>query len=347
MTTISRRRSEVLPPPSRRARAMKVLGDLVQLDWGTKTLAFVITVLLFVLTRDEVTRTFNVPLRVVPDPERVLLTAVPDNVAVQVRGPWSRVNRLGDHDFGSAQLDLRAAVPGPLQIDRASIVMPRGVVLAEVVYDEVDLRFEPVVEREVPVLPIVIGQPAADYQLVRVRAQPATMRVRGGRSSVLAVAQLSTEGYDVRGADHEVSQTLALVRPPMGVEIVGEGAEPMRVKVVAEIGPIAHQQVMRAPVQRDAALGERGGIAPLADVTIHGPMPAFRELARLGLVLPVIGHAAPAADAPSTHAVIKLRWAEAVPPSLQRALSFEPSEVRVELPPPPPPSPEPTPLPAP
>ncbi len=330
---------------SRRARALRVLGDLVQLDWGTKTLAFVITVLLFVLTRDEVTRGFNVPLRVVPDPERVLLTQVPETISVTVRGPWSRVNRLGDHDFGSAQLDLRSAVPGPLQIDRASIVMPRGVVLAEVAYDEVDLRFEPVVEREVPVTAIVIGQPAPDYEIVRVRAQPATMRVRGGRSSVLAVVQLSTEGYDIRGADHDVSETLALVHPPAGVEIVGEGAEPMRVKVVAEIKPVPHQRLSRVPVERDPLLALRAGVPALVDVTLRGPMPAFRELTHLGLLLPVVARAVPGDD--STYAVVRLRWADAVPESVRRELTFEPTEVRVDLPVPPPPLPPTGPIPTP
>ena len=96
-------------------------------NWGTKGLAFVLALLVFVVTRDEIQRTFAVPLEVVGDPERVLMTDVPDTVHVEVRGPWTRVNQIRESELGSAGLDLRAATPGPMHLDPARIVMPEGV----------------------------------------------------------------------------------------------------------------------------------------------------------------------------------------------------------------------------
>ena len=169
------------------AASRQWLADLVFGHWGTKAMAFLIALLLFVVTRDEVTRTFNVPLRVVPDTGRVLLTPLPDTIQVQVRGPWTRVNRLQDVDLGAATLDLRSAGPGPLEIDRASIVMPRGVVLSSIIYDQIDLRFEPVIEHDAAVLATIVGEPAQDHQIERIETDPRTVRVKGGRSLALTV----------------------------------------------------------------------------------------------------------------------------------------------------------------
>src|SRR6185503_13579567 len=108
-------------------------------------------------------RTYNVPLRALPDPARVLTTTLPETISVEVRGPWPRVNRLQEWDFGQVFVDLSRAEPGPLEIDARSIVMPRGVVLAAIHYDRVDLRFDPVIERDLPVVPTVVGSVAADY----------------------------------------------------------------------------------------------------------------------------------------------------------------------------------------
>ena len=78
-------------------------------NWGTKIMAFFLALIVFVVTRDEVTRSFKIPLRVVEDPDRVLLTSLPENVEVQVRGAWVNVNQISATELGAASLDLRDA----------------------------------------------------------------------------------------------------------------------------------------------------------------------------------------------------------------------------------------------
>src|SRR5690606_6737610 len=128
------------PRPSPLRWLGQVLFRSLFQHWGLKALALALAAFMFVVTRDEVTRVFTVPLRVVEDSDRVLLTELPETIQVQARGPWTRVNRLQDYDFGVAILDLENARPGPLEVDRAAIVMPSGVVLAGIQYDHVDLR---------------------------------------------------------------------------------------------------------------------------------------------------------------------------------------------------------------
>ena len=111
----------------------RFFADVLLRDWGTKSAALFLAVILFVLTRNEVSRTFQVPLRVEPDPDRVLVTDLPDTVAVEVRGPWTRVNRMQALDLGQVSLPLEQLRPGPLRIDPGSVVMPAGVVLESAV----------------------------------------------------------------------------------------------------------------------------------------------------------------------------------------------------------------------
>lgn len=320
----------------------RFFGDMLLRNWGTKAVALVVAVMLFVVTRDEVTRAYNVPLRIVPDTSRVLLTPLPDSIQVQVRGPWTRVNRLQDVDFGSATLDLRSAGPGPLELDRASIVMPKGVVLASIIYDHVDLRFEPVIEHDAAVVATVVGEPAEDHAIVRIETDPRTVKVRGGRSLVLGLTQLPTESLDLEGAADDVDGALALSRPLAGVAIVGEGNEPMRVHVRVVIDPIIHERAYAAPVGELATeLRDRPGVPSTLEVVVRGPMPSFRVLERAGITVPIVAEVRLERGKGGDVAVVDLHWSEAVPPEVRASLGFTPIEVRRELAPVPPAAPPP------
>ncbi len=309
--------------------------DWLLRDWSTKALALIITVLLFVLTRDDVTRSFSVPLRVIPDPERVLLTPVPEAIRVQVRGPWARINRLEPAEFAAATFDLRVAQPGPLEVDRGAIVMPRGVVLAGIDYDQVDLRFDPVIERDVPVLATITGEPAMDYEVAGVVTQPATVRIRGGRQPVLAVGHVATASRDIRGADRDVEFDAALVEPGNGITVVGtEGSSTVgpTVRVQVSLVPRTRRVAVVVPVIPAAALHGRAGVPVVVDAVVSGPAPVLRELSERGLWNPIVGAASPEGDGGTAR--IEMRFLDAVPPRMRTLLTAEPKELRVPLPPP-------------
>ena len=334
-----------------RARPLRLLGELVFRDWGLKAIALVVAAFLFVFTRDEVTRVFTVPLRVVEDPERVLMTELPESIQVQARGPWTRINRLQAYDFGVATLDLTQAKPGPLEVDRAAIVMPSGVVLAGIQYDHVDLRFDPVIERDVEVEPQLEGTPAPDYELARVDATPARVRVRGGESLVRRVQGLATEPFDVGGADHEVEARLALVEPPEGVTLVapsgaaeGDGMVTVRAIVVAR----QESRVLVVPVVVPEGLDPTGVVPRSYEVVVSGPMPDFRVLDGLGLPQPVQARASKGEGPGDGGGVAEVwfSWAERVPQDLRGRLELDRKRERVALPLPPAPPPPSTEVPA-
>ncbi|MEM9463710.1 MAG: hypothetical protein AAGF11_56755, partial [Myxococcota bacterium] len=274
-------------PDTERPSALRFLGELLFRNWGLKAIAFVLAAIMFVSTRDEVTRVFTVPLKVVPDPDRVLQTELPQSIQVQARGPWTRINRLQDYDFGVATLDLKVARPGPLEVDQAAIVMPSGVVLVNTLYDHVDLRFDPVIEREVDVESNIVGDPAPDYELVRVEVQPTRWRIRGGESVARAVPKLLTEELEIQGADHDVEASRAVLRPPKGVRLVGAERDEatVTVRAIIQAKRQARRVVVSVPVSE--AIDPTGAVPRTYEVELSGPRPDFRVLDGLGLDAPV------------------------------------------------------------
>jgi YbbR domain-containing protein len=316
---------------------VRIAGELVFRDWGLKAIALLVAAFLFVFTRDEVTRAFTVPLRVVEDPERVLMTELPETIQVQARGPWSRINRMQDYDFGAATLDLTQARPGPLEIDRAAIVMPSGVVLAGIQYDHVDLRFDPVIEREVEVEPQLEGVPAPDYELVRFDAQPSHVRVRGGESFMRRVPSLVTEPLDVEGADHDVEGRVALEQPPEGVMLAAgvESTVTVRATVVARQDSRLFSVVASVP----EGLDPTDAVPRRYDVLVSGPMPDLRVLDGLGLGVPLVARVSKVEGEGDGGGVVEVRfeWSQSVPQDLRGRLELDRALERVPLPAPPPP----------
>lgn len=324
------------------AAVLRVLGEIFYRHWGAKIAALILAAILFVVTRDEVTRAFEVPLRIVPDPDRELLTDLPQTIQVQVRGPWTRVNRLQDYDFGTASLDLQKATEGPLEVDRAAIVMPAGVVLAGFQYDKVDLRFDRVIERDVGIRAPLQGTPANDYELVRVEVQPLRWRVRGGESVVSKVETLVTEPLAIDGATDDVSMTRAVEAPPDGVRLVNAATQ-ATVTVRAIVNPKHETRPYAVPVIVPDTLDPTGAVPRTYQVTIEGPLPDFRVLERLSVTFPVQARAALVERREDGTGVVEVdfSWASSVPEDVRRRLGYDHAVERVTVPPPPLPPPDP------
>jgi YbbR domain-containing protein len=318
--------------------------DTLFRNWGLKLVAVVLAAVLFVLTRDEVTRTFEVPLRVVDDPERVLLTDLPATVNVKVRGPWTRVNRLQAFNFKTAAVDLRSAEPGQLEVDEASIVMPSGVVLVEVLYAHVDLRFEDVIEGTKRVAPQIEGEPADGYRVASVTVTPPGWEIRGGRSMVQGVAQLQTEVLKLADVTESFTRTAVVLKPVGDVELVSLTEGQPRVTVRVEIEPEMEMRELSVPIPVPDGLDPMGVIPESVTVQVSGPRLAFQALDGLELRYPVDASVVPReARTANGEPVVELRfgWSDGVSADVSNELSIDHGVEVVVLPPPPEPPAEP------
>ena len=320
------------------SRLLRVLYGALFDHWGTKISALVVASVFFIVTRDDVTRRFTIPLKVSQDPRRVLLTRLPETVTVELHGSWARMNRLDEHDLGSADLDLADAKPGPLQIDPASIVMPEGIIFRNMVYERVDLRFDPVIERAVQISANVRGLVHPDYEHTGTTALPPRWRVRGGSQLVSELASLNTDPVDVSGATADVEAVVGVIRPREGVEFASVAAgETPKVTVSVAIRPKISERRYEVPLTWPQGQEPPFGAPAKLAATVRGPVPALRQIDAIpGAVVTDVELEKPKADAPAGAVSVDLRLSEAVPPALRASLTLEPAHERVVLPAPPP-----------
>lgn len=319
------------------ARVVEFVIRAATENWGTKIMAFVLAVIVFIVTRDEVTRSFTIPLRVIDDRQRVLLTEPPATVEVRLRGPWANVNRLSAEALGPATLDLREVRPGPMKLDPGSVVMPRGVVLDTLEYEPVDLRFEAVVERGFPISAVVVGKVDADHQLIATRVEPDRWPLRGPVSAIDAFERLRIEPVDIDGIRETLDVRVELEPLPAGLEFarVANDERP-RVRFVAEVAPISDEielSITTDAVLREALPNAEDIELPASErISVRGPKPALRELRALDApVVPVVEVERPSVRGGPLPITLRFEWSEEVPESTRAQLSIVPPLIRLRL----------------
>ncbi len=297
--------------------------------WGTKATALILALVFFIGTRDDVTREFIIPLRVIADPDRLLLSDLPETVTVELHGSWARINRLSSKDLGEATLDLENAEPGPLEIDPATIVMPQGVLFRSVAYDRVDLRFDDVDERPLPVKPVVHVEVHADYEQVSTVVEPSTVVLRGGKRDLLGIASVVTEPVERTGVTStlEVRKRLIL---PRDVTFADGGEEAPEVTVRVVVRPkIGERRIETLLPINSKTLA---GIPANYPVTIRGPLPALREIDRLAAKDVLVAEARMGDDdeveAPASVIYVDFSLTDALPAESRAELSLEPKTKR-------------------
>lgn len=306
-------------------------------NWGMKIMAFLLALIVFIVTRDEVTRSFEIPLRVIDDPDRVLLTTPPDSVQLQLRGPWVNVNRIAAVELGIATLDLREVRPGPMELDPAAIVMPPGVVLDKLDYDPVDLRFEALIQRKLSIVPVVVGEVDPDHRLVSTRVEPDSWIVRAPASDLQGLEQLRTVALDVSGMTSSVNEQVTLEQLPMRLTFLGVPAgERPSVRVVAEIVDVIGElelEVVTGAALREALPDLAPSVLPSVErVSVRGPRAALAALTGLDQPLrPTIEVEPTTQRGAPIPVTLRFEWSPVVPAAVAEKLSIVPPLIRLRL----------------
>ncbi|TPV95625.1 MAG: YbbR-like domain-containing protein [Myxococcales bacterium FL481] len=323
------------PAGARQRWAVALWSKLID-DWQTKLAALTVTLIVFVVTRDDVRRTVSLPLRVTQDPSRVLMSKLPDRVDVVVHGHWTKVGRVGMAELGSVALDLRTVGAGPMSLESNAVRVPPGVLVERIEAPALELRFDPIIQRSLPVVAPLAGQVHADYEVASVHVEPGRADVRGGEQALSRVAELATERVSVAGATSRLDVVVALVRPDPRVQFVA--ASPPRVQVRVAVRPkigertwtVALDAVWRARAAElmpgDANQLERGAV----DVTVRGGLPALNQLRGVAdPLLAVLGEPVVGSSAPAVR--VAFVWDPALPSELVADLEIVPRETIVAV----------------
>jgi YbbR domain-containing protein len=197
-----------------------VRGALLE-NLGLKliSLMFALGVYAFIHGAENFHRTIAVSVVSVMPPEsanRQLMTQLPTEITVTVRGSRTQLDDLRADDLGTLQLDLRSARETRIDIDPSMFHVPVGLTVEQIYPSAIEVRWDDVNSRQIAVQIARTGELAAGL-IVKgsIAVEPPVINARGPRSVVDVLQFARAAPFDVTGLGEGVHRrTLALDRPP-------------------------------------------------------------------------------------------------------------------------------------
>ena len=243
-----------------------------------KAISLALAIALFVFVRadkEAVSGVFFKVLYVYPT-DRVLVSDTVPELRVSVRGPYARVNRLDEHALPPVRVDLRDAREGDLRFSEELIQLPAGMRVVSISPPSVKLHFEARAERTVPVQPVLEGEPAAGYRVVRSTAQPRVVQVSGARSVVDGIARAPTVALRIAETRETVRAQVELGPAPPHAE--WRTRAPIAVEVTVEQA-LAERSLKQVAVRAVGASRLEARLEPeVAEVVLRGPAEALAQV---------------------------------------------------------------------
>jgi YbbR domain-containing protein len=244
------------------------------------SLSFAVGLFLFVYgQQDEQLRTVPVAIVLRPPAEgsdRELMTQIPANIHVTLRGPARAIDRLIQEGIPPIELDLRQGNKEQIAFDEAMFQLPPDTRITIIDPPSIDLDWEDIVARQLPIQASISGQPASGY-IVRgePEVEPQQITVRGPRSLVEVMQSARLAPFDVSGLSEGVQRRrIALDAPPARVKWLGPSSVTVAVTVARRL---AEARFENRPVEVVGVAG--GSTAPrTVDVSVFGPPEVVRAL---------------------------------------------------------------------
>lgn len=175
---------------------------------------------------------------------RVLMTQVPP-IRLTLRGPRAALDEL-EADSVRLPMDLTKGTERRIELDPDDVRLPPGVHVEQIDPPVLDLQWEDVVTRDVPVQVSVVGTPASGFVVKGTpKAEPAKVRFEGPKSEIMVLQHVRAEAFDVSGLTAgKYDRQLKIDRPAghlapetptasvsVSLEVVRETVERLFVKV--------------------------------------------------------------------------------------------------------------------
>lgn len=188
---------------------------------GSKLLALALSLGLyaFIHGAENAQRTFTVSIVALVPPAggpRQLMTKVPTEVAVTLRGSRTQLDNIRGDELGTVQIDLQSAISERVEIRADMINVPAGLKIEQIYPSSIDLTWEDIVERRLPVQVSRTGEAAQGFSVRGTPiVEPAEVTVRGPRSQVETMTFARADAFDVNGlTEGTYKRPLGLDRPP-------------------------------------------------------------------------------------------------------------------------------------
>jgi hypothetical protein len=243
-------------------------------DWPLKLTSLALSVLLWVVASAEESASglLKVAVQVQPPGGRLVVRA-PEQLRATVVGPRRDLLKLAAEPLILTRLLPDTLTADSVQLDfaPADLVLPHGVSarVQDIEPRRVTVELDPVIQRLVPVHPVVVVAPDSGFELVGgVGVAPAQVRVAGPRDAVDRVDSVTTLPLSVHRADGPSQERIAIDTGSLGpVRVL-----PARVTISLNVQASGEQSLSDVPVQLPAARLRGWRPSPeLVTVRLHGP----------------------------------------------------------------------------
>jgi YbbR domain-containing protein len=273
--------------PSRAPEGSPLLRLITQ-NFGLKALALALAVLLFSLVHSDVDAQRTVSLDVVallppPGSGKMLISELPSQVKVTLRGSRSRLSSLSRDELAPVQVDLRDANSGYYYLDPRAIEVGSNVQVVEITPMMVPLTWAVAAERRIPVRVQIEGELDKAFTLrpSDIEADPAYVTLRGPEQALHSLSSVATEPLSLFGlGPGEQRHRLPLAPLPQHVTYVEDTAIEVRLRIQPAMAERTFKHLEIAAVGAD-----RAGLRPEhVDVTLRGAQNLIEALESEALV---------------------------------------------------------------
>lgn len=260
---------------------LRFLHNAFTQNLGLKALSLVFALFLFAYIHGERNiQQRTVPVGVVSLPpeggDHELMTRIPPSIHVTLRGTTRALDQLIQAGLPPVEIDLRQGNKRSIPLTRDLFKLPPDVEVLFVDPPSIELEWEKVVTRSIPLQTSVTGQPAPGYMLkAEPTVEPRKITVKGPVSLVEVLQFARLAPFDVTGLTEGVwPRRIALDNPPNRVSYLGPPSATVTVTIVRRKA----EKVFANRRVEVVGSGRALVVPQTVDVTVVGPPEVVRTL---------------------------------------------------------------------
>ncbi len=178
----------------------------------------------FVVGEDKIDTTLYIPLEITNLPQNLVISnQFRKQLEVTVNGPRGLVRSISGKDI-SRPVDLSNVQPGNHVIKNTpeSIELPNSIQIQNIRPANISLTIDRLVKKELPIKPVLEGEPAAGYEVAGLFAVPPTLELTAPAAILKEDVFLSTEPIDISGLKKNFTAEVSLKVRDEITELIGE-----------------------------------------------------------------------------------------------------------------------------
>ena len=206
-------------------------------NWVLKlvSLFFALFLWYFVVGEDKVDMNVTLPVEIVNLPRDLIISnQFKKQIEVTISGQRSLIRGMTEQHI-SRSIDLSKATPGTIVIqnDPDSISLPRGLSILRVQPPTLTLLLDRLIQKELPIKPILVGKVHKDFRLDSVTVDPLTLKISGPQAILDQEENLRTLPIVINGLSESTVKQVSLALKHEISDLIGEPVVAVRLNLSA------------------------------------------------------------------------------------------------------------------